>query len=344
MEKGNSNVLIIYTGGTIGMIKDAGTGALKVFDFEHLTSHIPELGRLSIHLDSTSIQEPIDSTEMNPECWAEIAQTIFDNYAKYDGFVVLHGSDTMAYTASALSFMLEHLDKPVVLTGSQLPIGTIRTDGKENFITSIEIAAAKDENGQSMLREVAIYFEYSLYRGNRTSKVSASLFEAFRSPNYPELAVAGVDINYRLPVYEPKQKELQLFTELNNQVALMKVFPGFNMDLYESLFQVDRVKGIVIESFGSGNLPRNERFVETIRQYIHTGGIVLNITQCSTGSVNQGKYETSSFLEELGVVGGADLTTEAAITKLMYLIGKYPDISSRIRALKKSLVGEMTVN
>lgn len=336
------SVLMIYTGGTIGMINDPKTGVLKAFDFKHLSNQIPELDRLNVKLTAISFEKPVDSSEMNPEKWAEIAQIVFENYESYDGFVILHGSDTMAFTASALSFMLQGLSKPVILTGSQLPIGTIRTDGKENLITSIEIAAAKDPAGNPRIQEVAIYFEYSLYRGNRTSKISATEFEAFSSPNFPELAVAGVSIRYQ---HEPKfeSRKLSLFTAFDNRVALLKIFPGFNVEVYRSLFDFNLVKGIIIETFGAGNAPSGELFSELIQSYIAQGGMVLNITQCSTGSVEQGRYETSSFFQSAGVIGGFDLTTEAAVTKMMYVLGKYTTPSEIREALSKDLIGEMTL-
>lgn len=341
MKQANPQVLMIYTGGTIGMIQEVETGALKAFDFNHLSKQIPELNRLQVNLTTISFEKPVDSSEMNPTHWGQIAKTIFENYATYDGFVVLHGSDTMAYTASALSFMLQGLQKPVILTGSQLPIGMIRTDGKENLITAIEIAAARDREGKARIQEVAIYFEYSLYRGNRTSKISAHAFEAFSSPNFPELAVAGVDIRYlQTAVYAPK--ELTFFTDFDNRVALLKIFPGFPAEAYAGLFDVQKVRGIVIETFGAGNAPSNLTFNESVKTYIEQGGIVLNITQCSTGKVEQGRYETSSFLQKSGVLGGADLTTEAALTKMMYVLGKSSDVAEISSLLVNDLAGEMS--
>jgi L-asparaginase len=336
-------VLLIYTGGTIGMINDAETGVLKAFDFQHLSLQIPELQRLFVEMNTISFDEPVDSSEMNPKRWAEIAKTIFENYTHYDGFVVLHGSDTMAYTASALSFMLQGLQKPVILTGSQLPIGTIRTDGKENLITAIEIAAAKNVDGNAKVQEVAIYFEYSLYRGNRTSKISANAFEAFSSPNFRELAVAGVHINYQYD-YQNTNKKLDLFTNFDNRVALLKIFPGFSADVYARLFDFNVVKGIVIETFGSGNVPSDEKFLSLVKNYSEQGGTILNITQCSTGSVEQGKYATSSAFQRLGVIGGYDLTTEAAICKMMYVLGKTKNKYEIERLLSMDLVGEMTIS
>ncbi len=341
--KEKPKLLIIYTGGTIGMVKDPKSGQLISFDFDHMYKHIPELERLQVTLETVSFNPPIDSSEMNPNFWADIAQMIYDSYSNYDGFVVLHGSDTMAYTASALSFMLQNLSKPVILTGSQLPIGTIRTDGKENLITAIEIAASKDEKGESLIKEVAVYFEYSLYRGNRCSKVSANQFEAFSSPNYPELAVAGVEINYNFErIFTPLSKELTLFTHFDNHVALLKIFPGFSANVYKNLFDINQVKGIIMETFGAGNAPSNDEFRQLIVNYIEKGGIILNITQCSSGSVQQGKYETSSFFDKIGVISGKDMTTEAALAKMMYLLGTEKTKEAVESKLAISLQGEMT--
>lgn len=336
-------LLIIYTGGTIGMINDPKTGQLISFDFDHIYHHVPELERLHVELETISFETPVDSSEMNPTLWKEIAEMVFDNYTKYDGFVILHGSDTMAYTSSALSFMLQNLSKPVILTGSQLPIGTIRTDGKENLITAIEIAAFKDENGESLIKEVAVYFEYSLYRGNRCSKVSANQFEAFSSPNYPELAVAGVEIDFNKErLFKPSSSDLKLFTNFENHVALLKIFPGFAANVYKNLFDINQVKGIIMETFGAGNAPSNDDFRELIANYIQNGGIILNITQCSSGSVQQGKYETSSFFDKVGVISGRDMTTEAAIAKMMYLLGSETSKDSVKQKLAVSFQGELT--
>lgn len=335
--KEKPKVLIIYTGGTIGMINDHETGELKSFDFDHIYDNVPELKRLNVDLSTVSFANPVDSSEMNPGLWREMAQTVFDNYGHYDGFVILHGSDTMAFSASALSFMLQGLKKAVILTGSQLPIGTIRTDGKENLITAIEIAASKDEEGQSIIQEVAVYFEYSLYRGNRSSKISANQFEAFDSPNYPRLAVAGVTIDFRKERLLRQNSSFQLYPEMNERVGLLKIFPGIKPEIYSSLFDRKNTDALVLETFGSGNAPSNSIFRDLIRGYMDEGGIILNVTQCSSGSVQQGKYQTSSFFQQAGVISGGDMTTEAALTKLMHLLS----IEKNNEAIKIKLLQDL---
>ncbi len=336
------SVLIIYTGGTIGMVRNHISGGLVAFDFNHLFEQIPELRRLDVELTSISFEKPIDSSEINPLVWKALSSLIYENYDLYDGFVVLHGSDTMAFTASALSFMLQGLKKPIILTGSQLPIGTIRTDGKENFITAVEIAAMHDDHGDALVQEVAIYFEYSLYRGNRTSKVSASEFEAFKSGNFPELARAGVEIKFdEHALYRSTLNELTYFPDLDNRIGHVSLFPGINFEFYTSLFDHQNVKGIVLSTFGSGNGPNDPKMINMIADYIASGGHVLNITQCWSGSVQQGKYDASKQFLNIGVIGGGALTTEAATTKLMHLLANNIDKQRVINKLTQNLCGEM---
>ncbi len=337
-----SSVLLIYTGGTIGMMHDARSGELKPFDFKSLTRQIPELNKFDVQLSSIAFKHPIDSSNMHPDVWVELAELIEKNYTRYDGFVILHGSDTMSFTASALSFMLENLDKPVVLTGSQLPIGIIRTDGKENLITAIEIAAAK-EKGKPIVREVCIYFEYKLYRGNRTFKYNSQHFDAFKSPNYPELAEAGVTIKYNhSALLKPSGKKLKIHTRLDNRIAVLKLFPGVNQQVTSALLNAPGLKAVIVETFGAGNANTQDWFTAELKSAIDRGIIVLNITQCLEGRVIQGMYETSSHLKKIGVTGGGDLTFESAVTKLMFLLGQqYPDKKIK-QLLQTNLRGELS--
>lgn len=335
-----ASILLIYTGGTIGMIRDPRSGQLKPFNFSRLLEEIPELSKFNIDIHTHSFRKPIDSSDMQPEIWIELAELIGKQYNKHDGFVILHGSDTMAYTASALSFMLENLSKPVVLTGSQLPIGTIRTDGKENLITAIEIAASK-KNGKSVVPEVCIYFEYSLYRGNRSNKFNAEHFRAFQSANYPLLAEAGVTIKFDTSnIMEANGKQLVVHTVLNKDVAILKMFPGVSPNVVNAILNANGVEAIVLETYGSGNVTTEKWFIDSLRKAIKKGKIILNITQCAAGRVEQGRYQTSAALEKIGVIGGADMTTEAAVTKLMFLLGQ--NTKSIKSLLTKSLRGELT--
>ncbi len=342
MAQKKSSVLLIYTGGTIGMMQDVHTGELKPFDFNSLSRQIPELGKFDIALSTISFKKPIDSSNMHPDTWIELATIVGNNYSKYDGFVILHGSDTMSFTASALSFMLENLAKPVVLTGSQLPIGIIRTDGKENLITAIEIAGAK-QKGKPVINEVCIYFEYKLYRGNRTFKYNSSHFDAFRSPNYPPLAEAGVTINYnKSALLSRPVKPFKVHTRLNNNIVVLKLFPGISREITTLILSAPGTKAILLETFGAGNATTQKWFIELLRKAIAQDIIVLNITQCHEGKVIQGMYETSSALKKAGVTGGEDLTFESAVTKLMFLLGTGKTTKEIKKMLSHNLRGELS--
>lgn len=342
MSQKKPNILLIYTGGTIGMSKDFKTGALKAFDFKNLLDKIPELQLLDCNIDTVS-NEPIDSSNMSPEYWVQIAELIESNYNNFDGFVILHGSDTMSYTASALSFMLENLAKPVVFTGSQLPIGDLRTDAKENLITSIQVASLQKDN-KPVIQEVCLYFEYKLYRGNRTTKMNAEHFEAFDSPNYNELAVSGVHLKVNNKyLWKPAETEtLKVHKHLDNNVALIKLFPGITETVIKSILNTQNLKGVILETYGAGNCTTAAWFINLLKESISKGIHIINITQCTGGSVIMGHYETSNDLKNIGVISGKDITTEAAVSKLMYLLGKNISKETFKSVFEMPLRGEMT--
>lgn len=341
----NTSILIIYTGGTIGMKQNPQTGALSPFNFDQIEEEVPELRKFGFNLHTISFDPLIDSSDITPDFWIKLVNIINDNYNNYNGFVILHGTDTMSFTASALSFMMEGLDKPIVLTGSQLPIGMLRTDGKENLISAVEIAAAQ-QNGQPMVPEVTIFFENRLYRGNRTTKHNAEHFNAFRSDNYPYLAEAGISIKYNFPFihYPTGNQDFKVHTKLDPNVGVLKLFPGISSDVVKAVIETNGIKAIILETFGSGNSLSRKWFLDLIAEAIKQDVVVLNVTQCKAGSVNMDKYETGLVLKNIGVVSGYDITFEAAIAKLMFLMGKGIYGNQLALELTKSISGEITVH
>ncbi len=342
-----SNILLIYTGGTIGMKHDPETQTLVPFNFEQILEEVPELRKFVHTIDTHSFYPPIDSSDIEPEFWVELANLIGEKYNQYDGFVILHGTDTMSYSASALSFMLENLEKPVIFTGSQLPIGMLRTDGKENLISSIEIAAAKDQKGRALVPEVCVYFESQLYRGNRTTKFNAENFRAFRSSNYPCLAEAGIHIKYNTPfINYPLDwgRELKVNTALDTNISILRIFPGISEQVVKSALSVPGMRALILETYGSGNAPTKGWLLDLLKGAIERGVIILNITQCMAGSVDMDAYATGILLKKMGVISGYDSTTEAAVVKLFFLLGNTNDNHKVKEELLENLRGEITIS
>lgn len=337
-------ILMIYTGGTIGMIENPETRALEPFDFDHLIENVPKIKMLDFDIDSFQFEKPIDSSAMNPDHWGEIAKVIADNYDGYDGFVVLHGTDTMAYTASALSFMLEGLDKPVIITGSQLPIGEVRTDGEENLIAALQVAAATNADGSPKVREVAILFQNYLLRGNRSTKHSADNFDAFRSNNYPPLANIGLGIVFNRDALRRThpQTSLKVHYDMDTSVLYMDLFPGISEHMVRHILATPGLKGVVMKTFGAGNGPNTGWFLDAIKESVDRGLVIVNVTQCSNGMVLPERYLTGLELTKAGVTAGHDLTSEAAITKLMYLFGLGLSAPEVRRRIEEPLCGELS--
>lgn len=345
MKTRRPRILIIYTGGTIGMIENPVTKALEPFDFDHLIDNVPKIKMLDYDIDNVQFDNPIDSSDMNPRHWQEIARTIEDNFDSFDGFVVLHGTDTMAYTASALSFMLENLHKPVIITGSQLPIGEVRTDGEENLITALQTAASTEPDGQPTVQEVAILFENYLWRGNRATKMSADNFNAFKSNNYPALAKIGLGIHFNHDALNriKAKRPLKVQYGLDTGVMFIDLHPGITEDTLRHMLSTPGIKGIVLKTFGAGNAPTCPWFQQAIRDAIRRGLVLLNVTQCVNGGVHSKRYQAGNALSEAGVISGHDITSEAAITKLMYLFGLGLGPAEVGSYLNAALCGEVTI-
>lgn len=333
------SVMLIYTGGTIGMMEDPNTGELQPLKFDYIHQQIPEIQRLEVEVQPVSISNPVDSSQMHPAHWVELVDIIEQRASAVDGIVILHGTDTMAYTASALSFMVQNLGKPIVITGSQLPVGVLRSDGKENLLAAIEIAGKKDPNGNPLLKEVAVFFQSKLFRGNRVSKVSAHQFDAFDSPNYPLLGFAGVEIEIdSAQGVGNTLSRTAFYRNLDLRVGLVKLYPGINLSAYASVFTVDPHRAVVVEAFGSGNTPNDPVFHAILSDYVQQGGIIAYITQCTRGSIVPGKYASGNLMVQLGAWNGKNLTTEAAITKMMWMLGQPKTATQAL--FEKAICGE----
>lgn len=337
------SVLIIYTGGTIGMVQDPESGSLKPFDFENIALAVPEISEFKFNIDHYTLPEIIDSSDINPASWQTMCNIIIENYDKYAGFVILHGTDTMAYSASALSFMLSNLTKPIIFTGSQLPIGHIRTDGRENLLAALQIAGA-EENGQPIISEVCIFFGHRLMRGNRTTKLNAERFDAFQSPNFPALAEVGIHIAYNKPLIRHiiPTGPITADCRCDENITILKLFPGIKNEIIASILETDGLRGVILETYGSGNAPSNEEFLTIINKALKKGIVIYNVTQCMGGRVEMGRYATSNALLNIGVIGGYDITTEAAVCKLMCLAGRFCSPEEIKKHLIYNLKGEIS--
>ncbi len=341
-----ASLLLIYTGGTIGMKQDPEDLALKPFDFSQIWDEVPEIRKFAVRLDVHTFSPLIDSSDVEPALWQELARLIRDRYDDYDGFIILHGTDTMSYSASALSFMLDGLTKPVIFTGSQLPIGVPRTDGKENLISAVEIAAAKDADGHALVPEVCICFGSLLMRGNRTTKMNAELFNAFQSPNFPPLAEAGITIRYDgKAIRKPLDwyQNLSINTRLDTRVSVLKIHPGITPDIVRHIVCDSGIRAVILETYGSGNAPSKAWFLDIIEEAVRSGKVLVNVTQCPAGTVDMGLYANGKALERAGVVGGADATTESTLAKLFFLLGKSDDPAWIRRMMGRNLKGEITL-